>query len=504
MYDGADSSAPVNDPLIPAHQPVSLDESTKPEKGASVKLKQFLEDRGVFEDEERTALRAAVLRELESVAQAFTEQVCEQRGQEKEVDGRRVACRIFPFGSYLLGVCSTSSDIDVLCLFPRFVKRPDFFQILYDILLRNPNVKDLQKIDDSHVLVPIMTFEFRGVDIDLSYASLDLPSIGTEIDLLDDSYIVQLDTRGVNSVNGRRTNDIILRLIVTSQLENFRLLLRFIRIWSQARAVYGNVYGYLGGINCALLAAFTCQRYPRACAATLVLMLFQELHQWPWPEPIYINTPNVGPLESWSQAKFKDARDVMPIITPAYPAINSLQKATKSTRQRMLQEFKAGFKMTDKVIRGKKGWADVVKDTNFFEKYRYYVQVKVTADSEADFRTWLGTVESRIRRLSLNLEAIEHVEAAVTFPRPFAASPVAGSFFIALAIKKGPNGETAKVDISPETKRFLTEIMSIPDRKPSWKAIPDVVPRKNLPLFVFKGGIRPAPKAPKSKRQLPK
>jgi hypothetical protein len=100
-----------------------------------------------------------------------------------------------------------------------------------------------------------------------------------------------------------------------------------------------------------------------------------------------VSTPNVEPLESWSQTKFKN-------MTP----INSLQKATKLTRQRMVQEFK----ITDKVIRGEKGW-----DTNFFDNYGYYVQVKVIAD----FRTWFRTVELPIMRLSLNLKAIEHVDA---------------------------------------------------------------------------------------------
>jgi poly(A) polymerase len=424
--------------------------------------------------------------------------MCDKLGIDPMVDDEPVQAQIAPFGSYLLGVCSPSSDIDVLCIFPSFIKRSHFFQTLGEILLSaKDKVHDLMKIENA--VVPIMTMKFDGIEIDLSFAALNMKTIPPDIDLSDDTLLNTQDVAGANSLNGRRTNEMMMQLIPNK--EDFGILLRFIRIWASARAIYGNVYGYLGGVNCALLCAFTCQRYPNACPATLVAMLFGDLAEWPWPTPIYINTPSTGPLDSWNPAL---SSDWMPIITPAYPAINSLRSASRSTRQRMVDEFKRGFEMTNNVILKGKKWTTVVANTNFFMKYGRYVQIKVFADTEKGFNTWIRTVEAKIKKLSISLESLEHVESSATYPDYFETPNDeghrwAGSFFLGLNIEKPVGDEKPTVDISPETKRFLTDLNAIPDRQAPWLAKPLIVLRKDLPLYVYPDGVRPQPKPPQAK-----
>jgi poly(A) polymerase len=495
----AESDVPANDPLRPSQEPISLDGPTQVELDANEKLIEFLRSQDCFESQERADQRASVLQDLQEIVQKFIQKICESPAIQKPADGTLVKAQLYAFGSYRLGVCSPSSDIDILCLTPRFVNRKHFFRVMHDLLLASPKVKKLTKIEAAYV--PIMTMEFSDVDIDLSFASLDLESVPDDLDLSNDALVNSLDLHAVNSVNGVRTNDMILELIPS--VEQFRLLLRFVRIWSKARAIYGNVYGYLGGINCSLLCAWICQRYPNACAATLILMLFMDLAEWPWPKPIYINTPNTGFQESWNP---KTSQDVMPIITPAYPAINSLRSATKSTRQRIVEEFKRGAQLMNKIILKGAKWSTLVVPSNFFVKYQTFVQVKVWADTEKNFEIWLGTVESRIKKLSLNLEGNEQIEAAITYPEAFRTCPdseghqFGGSFFTAVCFEKSKNGEKQPVDISRETKWFLTDLMTIAERQAPWLAKPLIVTRKNLPLFVFPGGVRPEPKKPKAKK----
>jgi poly(A) polymerase len=170
----------------------------------------------------------------------------------------------------------------------------------------------------------------------------------------------------------------------------------------------------------------------------------------------------------------------------------------------MVEEFKRGSEMTYNVIVKERKWATVVANTNFFTRYLRFVQVKVFADTEKGFTTWIRTVESKIKKLSISLESIAHVESAVTYPDYFETPgdeghPFAGCFFIAINFEKTTGDEKPKIDISPETRRFLTDLNSIPDRQAPWLAKPLIVLRKDLPLFVFPDGIRPEPKQPKGK-----
>lgn len=52
--------------------------------------------------------------------------------------------------------------------------------------------------------------------------------------------------------------------------------------------VYSNVLGYLGGVSWAMLVARTCQLYPNAAAATIVLKFFYIFKQWNWPKPVLL------------------------------------------------------------------------------------------------------------------------------------------------------------------------------------------------------------------------
>lgn len=494
-----EESTPKNDPLIRAQKPVSLDGPKDFELEATERLIEFLKKNDVFESQERVQKRKEVLIELQDIANEFIRKTAEQCNIELEIDGKPVRCKLFPFGSYRLGVCSPTSDIDCLCVCPNFVKRDHFFSILGDLLQNNKKVSGLQRIANAYV--PILTMEYDTVDIDLSFASLEMNTIPDDIDLSDDSLLDNLDTKACNSINGVRTNDMLLALLPNK--ENFRTLLRMVRIWSKKRAIYGNVYGYLGGVNLALLSAFVCQRYPNATPATLVLMFFYELMDWDWPNPIFINTPNQGKVTLWSQ---ETSTDAMPIITPSYPCINSTRSASKSTLHRMTEEFKLGFKITNSIISKKKKWSKLLAETNFFTQYRYYIRIEISSDTQDSFEIWEGTVESKIKRLALKLEEEENIQYAVTFPKCFEKSEdpkikFPGSFFIGMIFSKpsDPN-QKLNIDVTHVTQSFLTFLMNLPEKKAMMLVSPKCIKRSDVPLFVFPNGKKPEIKKPKQKK----
>lgn len=272
--------------------------------------------------------------------------------------------------------------------------------------------------------VPIITFDFRGVNIDLLFARLNENSISEKINIFDDKILKQIDDNDEGtekSLNGPRVTYMI-QEFVKPMYDNFLIVLRCVRKWAKIKGLYGNKLGYLGGVNFNILVAFVCQLYPNASPSYLLSRFFRVYNQWDWPQPILLNhiqasvNDGADKWDVWTREKYP--YHVMPIITPAFPAMNSSMSVSSHTLRVIQEEIKKGHEALRPVINKQISsirWESLFAPSDFFLKYSYYFQCNMVGIKELDpkggvnsttylnqldglSQSWKGYVESRLRK----------------------------------------------------------------------------------------------------------
>lgn len=282
----------------------------------------------IYETQAGEQKRVAVIEKLRSIASEWAMEIGRSKAVQDEflVNGGGIQLRIF--GSTRLGVHNMDSDIDILCLAPSFVTRGDFFTSFQETLRVRKDVESILSVPEAYT--PVLKFIIDGQAIDMVFASLQLPCLANTLDILDVRCLKGLDEASVRSINGSRVAEWICRLV--PNMETFCSTLRAIKYWARVRGLYSNMLGFLGGINFAILVAYVCQAFIGACPYTLVRKFFEMYSIWKWPNPVMLRAMEdlqLGDTDGrympvWNaQTNYKDALHIMPIITPAYPAMNS-------------------------------------------------------------------------------------------------------------------------------------------------------------------------------------
>ncbi|XP_048793639.1 poly(A) polymerase gamma isoform X1 [Lagopus muta] len=463
------------------------------------KLVEAMESFGVFEDEEELNHRLVVLCKLNNLVKEWIFELGESKNLPPSVV-ENVGGRIFTFGSYRLGVHTKGADIDALCVAPRHVERSDFFQSFFEKLKHQEEIKNLRAVEDAYV--PVVKFEFDGIEIDLVFARLPVQTVSDNLDLRDDSRLRSLDIRCIRSLNGCRVTDEILHLVPNK--ENFQLTLRAIKLWAKRRGIYSNMLGFLGGVSWAMLVARTCQLHPNALASTLVNKFFLIFSKWEWPNPVLLKQPEENNLNLpvWDpRVNPSDRYHVMPIITPAYPQQNSTYNVSTSTRAVVVEELKHGLAVTNEILQGKSDWPKLFEQPNFFQKYKHYIVLTASTCTEEHHLEWVGLVESKIRVLVGNLERNEFINIAHVNPQSFPGnqehckqSRYVSMWFLGIIFKKLESAESTKIDLTYDIQSFTDAVYrqanNINMLKEGMKIETAYVKRKHLHYFLPAGTLQ--------------
>lgn len=368
-----------------------------------------------------------------------------------------------------------------------------------DMLAELPEVSEINCVPDAHV--PVLKFKFKGISIDLLYARLALWDIPEDLDLSQDSILENVDEQSVRSLNGCRVTDQILRLV--PHIGHFRTTLRCVKLWAKRRGVYSNVIGYLGGVNWALLVARICQLYPNAVPSMLFTRFFRIYSQWKWPNPVLLCPIQEGSygLPVWDPKRnHADRPHLMPIITPAYPCMNSSYNVSPSTLRVMKEQFRVGNELCKAVEMHRGNWDAVFEAFKFFDVFKHYLQIDLTAADQDDLRSWKGWVESRLRQFTMKIERdTGYLLECHPYPFDYVDSTKQGrhcAFFMGLQRRaEAPTHELRPFDIRQTISEFRNLVKIHKFCKPGMDIHISHVLRKQIPTYVFPNGIRPARKS---------
>lgn len=186
---------------------------------------------------------------------------------------------VFLSGSALFGVADADSDVDAVCVVPRFVSRETFFTTFLRILRETDVITSILPISTAQV--PLIRIVLKGVSIDLLMSRLPYADrVPGTLDVSDDEILEGMDYTSLISLSGPRNADIIRGLVPEFSL--FCETLRNVRFWAKRRGVYSSKLGYLGGVSWAILVAFIVQLFPHASPATCLYWFFEILSKWDW------------------------------------------------------------------------------------------------------------------------------------------------------------------------------------------------------------------------------
>ncbi|KAF5181022.1 Poly(A) polymerase [Thalictrum thalictroides] len=477
--------------MISYKEPISLDGPTDFDKIKTQELEKYLWDAGSYESQEEALLSEEVLGKLDQIVKNWVKTVSHKKGFNEQLVHEANA-KIFTFGSYRLGVHGPGAGLNTLCVGPNYATRnEDFFEELYGMLTQMPEVTQLHPVPDAHV--PVMKFKFSGVSIDLLYAQLKLWVIPEDLDISQDSVLQGADERTVLSLNGCRSTYQILSLV--PNIQNFRTALKCIKLWARRRGVYSNVVGFLGGMDWALLVGRICQLYPNALPSMLVSRFFRVYTQWRWPNPVMLCAIEEGSLglSIWDPRRNPlDRYHKMPIITPAYPCMNSSYNVSSSTLHVMTEEFQRGNDICEGMEVNKADWSMLLEPYPFLEAYKNYLQIDISAENDDDLSRWKGWVKSQLHQLTLKIERDTNGLLQCR-PHPVHFSDKSRLFhccyFMGLQRKQGvPAQEGEKFDIRGTVEEFKVNVGAYTMWKPGMTIHVSHTRRRSIPLFVFPGG----------------
>lgn len=180
--------------------------------------------------------------------------------------------------------------------------------------------------------------------------------------------------------------------------------------------MYSNVFGYCGGVAYAIMVAYICKMNPtlETCQLLDTFFRYYRYRQWTYDNPLFLDI-QADPekvqfhIDNDLFYKKEDRTPVFPIITPAFPSMNSTYNVSATTRNIMLTELEKAMHICNHLMTSKNPritWKRLFKKFPFFKAYQHFIRIQILSKNEEIHEKWKGFVESKLRRLVSHLETL--------------------------------------------------------------------------------------------------
>jgi poly(A) polymerase len=306
-----------------------------------------------------------------------------------------VVASLHLLGSARLGVASSDSDLDLVCLIPDYLPGETFLQRVADCLTG--------LADRSQVVLdakfPVLRLEIEGISLDLLYTQVEVIDGWETLNLSDLKPLI----KDAKSIMGCWEADAIVELVKQYvQIDRFQLLLKAIRAWAKVRGLYGNAWGFLGGFSWSLLCAYTCINYRgvdrsvEALFAHFFDILSQHNHRK------VISLTDVG-----KQYIAKLPQDLFPIVSSIAPCKNTARNITRSTDRILHSEFVRGAEIVAKILTGKDSWSSLYEPVDLSIESNTSLQITITNLDNEKLQESSNILEAYIIGLIIQLEQVD-------------------------------------------------------------------------------------------------
>jgi poly(A) polymerase Pap1/ankyrin repeat protein len=345
-----------------------------------------------------------MLHQLQIITNNWIHEIGEARGIHQAQAGMApLRAYLFTFGSFRLEVDDTSSDVDVLVMVsPQVDREADFFGLgrgperthqcpsLLSRLQQDERVSGVVAVSDAYV--PCIKMSFGGIDFDLTFANVLRSELPQQSEWGDDvhswragpgnfavdgaMHALAHDLPAVRSFVGVHATHCVLRSM-QQHYETFRQTLVQVKAWAKRQGIYGSMMGYPGGVAWTLLTAFYCRErfsamppgsHTPPTVGNMLAGFFALWSGWSWPEPVELverasRTEQQHPVldaEVWRALPGSpggsggasaagagaggDAR--MPIISPAYPQMNTTHTVGAASFRVIQEELSAAAQLS--------------------------------------------------------------------------------------------------------------------------------------------------------------
>lgn len=217
-------------------------------------LTEFTSENIAVESGDGIRRRERVLNVMGQVCREWIQSVCAEKGLQAEVI-QAAGGEMFTSGSYRLGVHEPGADIDTILVAPQACEREDFFgtskitdeddptardpNSLAERIRRHPDVTNFNPVETA--AIPLLTFDWEGINIDLLFARLNSNSVPPGLDIDNDNVLNGVDGATEKSLNGPRVTNLIAAFVKGQErYPNFLAVVRCVRKWAKARGLYNN------------------------------------------------------------------------------------------------------------------------------------------------------------------------------------------------------------------------------------------------------------------------